>query len=179
MQGTTTLVLYSLWYHHTYRWPSHAQSVHRMATYTCDDTRDCIIQFCPLDDEHMCPKHVEAWNKLIIKFSASSWLILRCKVVKQTSVRATDMIQLCIGLGAVSACPQHWTLFHTLSTLSLGVTWAPLLLKIWRKVENITLVAPWTENNFGCGTLHAEVSWTLTKIQQCFFSKWTENTTLY
>jgi len=68
------------------------------------------------------------------------------------------MIQLCIGLGAVSACPQHWTLFHTLSTLSLGVTWAPLLLKIWRKVENITLVAPWTENNFGCGTLHAEVS---------------------
>ena len=23
--------------------------------------------------EHMCWKHVEAWNKLIIKFSASSW----------------------------------------------------------------------------------------------------------
>ena len=36
----------------------------------------CIIQFCPPDDEHMCSKHVEAWNKLIIKFSASSWLIL-------------------------------------------------------------------------------------------------------
>ena len=32
---------------------------------------------CPPDDEHMCSKHVEAWNKLIIKFSASSWLILR------------------------------------------------------------------------------------------------------
>jgi len=26
--------------------------------------------------EHMCSKHIEAWNKLIIKFSASSWLIL-------------------------------------------------------------------------------------------------------
>ena len=26
--------------------------------------------------EHMCSKHVEAWNKLIIKFSTSSWLIL-------------------------------------------------------------------------------------------------------
>jgi hypothetical protein len=26
--------------------------------------------------EHLCSKHVEAWNKLI-KFSASSWLILR------------------------------------------------------------------------------------------------------
>ena len=30
----------------------------------------------PPDDEHMCSKHVEAWNTLIIKFSASSWLIL-------------------------------------------------------------------------------------------------------
>ena len=30
----------------------------------------------------MCSKHVEAWNKLIIKFSASSWLILinKCNV---------------------------------------------------------------------------------------------------
>ena len=45
----------------------------------CDDTRDCIVQFCPPDDEHLCSKLVEAWNKLIIKFSASSWLILRNK----------------------------------------------------------------------------------------------------
>ena len=35
--------------------------------------------FCPPDEEHMRSKHVEAWNKLIIKFSASSWLILRNK----------------------------------------------------------------------------------------------------
>ena len=35
--------------------------------------------FCPPDDEHMCSKHVEAWNKLIIIFSASSWFILRNK----------------------------------------------------------------------------------------------------
>ena len=42
-----------------------------------DDTRGCIIRFWPPDDEYMCSKHVEAWNKLIIKFSASSWLILR------------------------------------------------------------------------------------------------------
>ena len=53
--------------------------VHGTATYMCDDTRDCNIQFCPPDDEHMCSKHVEAWNKLIIKFSASGWLILRNK----------------------------------------------------------------------------------------------------
>ena len=30
----------------------------------------------------MCSKHVEAWNKLIIKFSASSWLILRNKYIE-------------------------------------------------------------------------------------------------
>jgi len=37
------------------------------ATHRCDDTRDCIIQFCRPDDEHTCSKHVEAWNKLIKK----------------------------------------------------------------------------------------------------------------
>ena len=71
------IVLYSLWYHHTYRWLSRAQPVHWTATYRCDDIRGCIIQFWPPDDEHMWSKHVEVWNKLIIKFSASSWLILR------------------------------------------------------------------------------------------------------
>ena len=46
------IVLYSLWYHHTYRWPSGAQiervlsqSVHRTATYMYEDTRDSVIQF--------------------------------------------------------------------------------------------------------------------------------------
>ena len=34
--------------------------VHQTATYRYDDTRDCIIQFCPPNDEHMCSKHVEA-----------------------------------------------------------------------------------------------------------------------
>ena len=34
--------------------------VHRTATYRCDDTRDCIVQFWPPDDEHLYSKHVEA-----------------------------------------------------------------------------------------------------------------------
>ena len=56
------IALHSLWYHHNYR---------------CGDTRGCVMQFWPPDDEHMCSKHVEAWNKLIVKqkFCASSWLI--------------------------------------------------------------------------------------------------------
>ena len=50
--------------------------VHGTAAYRYDDTRECIIQFCPPDDEHMCSKHVQISNELITKFSASSWLIL-------------------------------------------------------------------------------------------------------
>jgi len=38
----------------------------------CDDTKDCIVQLCPPEDEHMCSKHVEIWNELIIKFGATS-----------------------------------------------------------------------------------------------------------
>ena len=63
--------------------------VHESATYRCDDTRGCVMQFWPPDDEHMCSKHVEAWSKLIVrqKLCASSWLIteinvLRCTVSK-------------------------------------------------------------------------------------------------
>ena len=36
-------------------------------TYRCDDTRGCLLQFRPPDDEHMCSKHVEAWNKTYCK----------------------------------------------------------------------------------------------------------------
>jgi len=47
-------------------------------TYRCDDTRGCVMQFWPPDDEHMCSKHVEAWNKLNVKQKccASSYLII-------------------------------------------------------------------------------------------------------
>ena len=47
-----------------------------------DDTRVCITQFYPPDYEYICSEHVEAWNKLIIKFIASSWLILRNKYIE-------------------------------------------------------------------------------------------------
>jgi len=46
------IVLHSIWYHHTCRWPfgaqvesGRSQPVHRTATYRCDDTRCCVIQF--------------------------------------------------------------------------------------------------------------------------------------
>jgi len=61
------IALHNLCYHHTYRWPSRAQvepvlsqPMHETATYRRDDTRGCVMQFRPPDDEHMCSKHVEA-----------------------------------------------------------------------------------------------------------------------
>jgi len=33
------IALHSLWYHHTYRW------TYETATYRCDDTRGCVMQF--------------------------------------------------------------------------------------------------------------------------------------
>ena len=41
------IALHSLWYHHTYRWPSRARV-----------ERGCVMQFWPPDGEHMCSKHV-------------------------------------------------------------------------------------------------------------------------
>jgi len=61
------VVLYSIWYHYTCRWPSGAQdergSVHRTATYR-------VWWYQMLYDTiliSMCSKHVEACNKLIVK----------------------------------------------------------------------------------------------------------------
>jgi len=34
--------------------------VNGTATYRCDDTRDCIVQFWPTEDDHLCSKYVEA-----------------------------------------------------------------------------------------------------------------------
>jgi len=63
-------------------WPS---SGDQNCTYRCDDTRGYVMQFWPPDDGHMCSKHVEAWNKLIVKqkFCASSWSI--------TDIKYTEM----------------------------------------------------------------------------------------
>ena len=47
--------------------PIGGRPVHETATYRFDDTRGCVMQFWPPDDEHMCSKHVEAWNKTYCK----------------------------------------------------------------------------------------------------------------
>ena len=81
------IALHGLWYYHIVSftgWERTAvlsQPVHETATYRCDDTRGCVMQFLPPDDEHMCSKHVKAWNIIIVKkkIGASSWLITEIK----------------------------------------------------------------------------------------------------
>jgi len=58
------IALHSIWYHQTYRRPSRAQV--ETSTYMCDDTRGCVMQFWLPNYEHMCSKHVEAWNKNLL-----------------------------------------------------------------------------------------------------------------
>jgi len=52
--------LHSLWYHHTET--SEWSKITKITTHVFqyDDTRGCVMQFRPPDDEHMCSKHVEA-----------------------------------------------------------------------------------------------------------------------
>ena len=47
-------------------------------TYRCDDTRGYIIQFLPPDDEHMCSKHVKAWNKTYCKTKILCIKLVNC-----------------------------------------------------------------------------------------------------
>ena len=70
-------------------------------TYRCDDTRGCVMQFWHPDDEHMCSKHVEAWNKLIVKqkFCASSWLITEVNRLRCTVSKTSNFIMFIIVLG--------------------------------------------------------------------------------
>ena len=77
------IVLYSIWYHHTCRWPSrahvHSQPAHRTATYRCDDTRCCIIQFWPPDDERIVLETCRGipYTYYKTRFCALSWLITK------------------------------------------------------------------------------------------------------
>jgi len=79
--------------------PLHVSSTcahHHDHTYRCDDTRGCFLQFWPPDDEHICSKHVEAWNKLIVKqtFCASSWLITEINILICTVSKTSKYTRL-------------------------------------------------------------------------------------
>jgi len=58
------------------------------------------MQFCPPDDEHMCSKHVEAGNKLIVKqkVCASSWLIAEMNILSCTVSKTSKLLKMFLFL---------------------------------------------------------------------------------
>jgi len=74
--------------------------VHETATYTREDTRGCVMQFLPPDDEHVCSKHVGARNELIVKqkFCASSWLITEINIPRCTVSKTSKLGLLSSGM---------------------------------------------------------------------------------
>ena len=119
--------------------------------YRFDDTRGCVMQFWPPDDEHMCSKHVEAWNKLIVKqkLCASSWLtteinILRCTVSKtskleESSWKLTDHLRMCCYLDTRTTGEEwsinitsYWYLLHQAHPYFLGIS----ILRTWMLATN-------------------------------------------
>ena len=46
-----------------------AELYYTVYTYRCDDTRDCIIQFCPPDDEHIVLETCRGMKEIYYKKS--------------------------------------------------------------------------------------------------------------
>ena len=69
------------------RWPSGAQVERGLCTgrppTECDDTRCCIIQFWPPDDEHMMLETCRGikWTSYKRRFCALSWLITKIRFI--------------------------------------------------------------------------------------------------
>jgi len=115
-----------------------SQPVHETATYGCDDTRGCVMQFCSPDYEHMCSKHVEAYNKLIVK------QILCIKLVKYwdkyTQMHSQQNVKKCAKIGYQSKSdhpfckPMRLTLTLICFVLQSSVltSWRPDVLASWR-----------------------------------------------
>jgi hypothetical protein len=91
------------------------QPVHKTATYRCDDTRCCVIEIWPPDDDHMCSKHVEASNKLIVKqkFCVSSWLITETNIQKKITTDDLQTLTVNDFRYCYDQCKKRWNHFVT------------------------------------------------------------------
>ena len=91
------------------------------------------MQFWPPDDEHMCSKHVEAWNKLTVKqkFCASSWLITE---IKHTEMHGQQNVKICLPL-----IYDHNS-FRT--DIFVYYPWTPLTIKAHFKHHNFFVKFP-------------------------------------
>jgi len=92
------IALHSLWYHHIYR---------------CDVTRGCVKQCWPPDDEDMCSKHVETWNKLIVKQKFCTSIRLITEMHSQQNVKICSWYHHTYRFNDTRGCvTQFWPPEH-------------------------------------------------------------------
>ena len=106
-----------------------------------------LMQFWPPDDEHMCSKHVEAWNKILLwnKFCASSWLNTETNYELLSNCKKIKLLESNHILH-VSRIRVKWLKSKLISSLtfSIGHFWSihvtltlnPLMWKIWWASSN-------------------------------------------
>jgi len=102
------------------------------------DTRVCVMQFWPPDDEQMCSKHVEAWNKLTVKqkFCALCWLIteiniLRCTVNKTSKFEIIIFNQIASRIFQLVGLIMIRIPSYMLDTFCKDVTKYVNLINVW------------------------------------------------
>jgi len=103
-------------------------------TYRCGDTRGCVMQFWPPDDEHMSSKHIQAWDKLIVKqkFCASSWLITEIIMLRYTVSKTSKKLYMSgtVSLSVIrsfSLYTQQWYMSYRFAdSLRKGSGWNQL-----------------------------------------------------
>ena len=92
----------------------------------------------------MCSKHVEAWNKLIIKFSASSWLILRNKYIEMHSQQNIRILLYLSNKGTIcinNICSLQHSYMFRFSRIILRES-----LIVYAKVTNLIKWKCWSRN---------------------------------
>jgi len=111
-----------------------SQPAHGTATYKCDDTRGCIIQFNLLMINTFCSNHVEAWSKLILKqkFCTSSWLITKINL-------KSNYISSCLAQTKVSRnIIQEWPVSTSLIFIprSISKEWKSIIA-LWMGLSSL------------------------------------------
>jgi len=128
------------------------------------------MQFWSPYDEHMCSKHVEAWNKLIVKqkFCASSWLITEINILRSTVSKTSKFVMQYVyekdfvfcnkivffwGGGLCSLlCSTNYFPYISLKYEWIFLTWLKDAVPVLRSVPRNRLLYPGTEQ-LGSGTV--------------------------
>ena len=142
--------------------------LHVSSTCRCDDTRGCVMQFWPPDDEHTCSQHVEAWNKLIVKqkFCASSWLITEINILRCTASKTSKDFHTVLHK-LIEQYRWHNYAFHTTMPVKLEAE------HVWHNECNVFLTARvkcyWQKQGISTMTVPSGLSG---KYQLFFLNVW-------